>query len=57
VEVINTSLEEIPENADLVVTHRDLKARASQNAPQAEIVAIENFVGAPEYDQLVERLK
>lgn len=57
VEVVNTSLEEIPENADLVVTHRDLKARASQNAPNAEIVAIENFVGAPEYDQLVERLK
>jgi PTS system mannitol-specific IIC component len=57
VSVMHCSLEEIPEDIQLVVTHKDLAARASKRAPQAEVVTITNFVGAPEYDQLVEKLK
>ena len=57
VEVIHCSLEDIPQDVQLVVTHKDLAARARIQAPRAEIVTIENFVGAPEYDQLVQRLK
>jgi len=57
IEVIHTSLEEIPKDSKLVVTHKDLVSRAKARVPQAEIVAITNFVGAPEYDQLVEKLK
>ncbi len=57
VEVIHCSIENIPEDIQLVVTHKDLSARAEKYAPKAEIVTIENFVGAPEYDELVNRLK
>ena len=57
VEVIHCALENIPADIQLVVTHKDLAARAKAKAPNAELVTIENFVGAPEYDQLVEKLK
>lgn len=56
VKVVHSSLEDIPKGTELVVTHRDLVPRAQAQAPNAEIVAIDNFVGAPEYDQLVEKL-
>lgn len=57
IEVIHCSIDEIPRDIQLVVTHKDLKARAQSRVPKADIVTITNFVGAPEYDQLVERLK
>jgi PTS system mannitol-specific IIC component len=57
VNVVHCSLEDIPSDVQLVVTHKDLATRARKQAPKAEIVAIENYVGAPEYDQLVDRLK
>jgi PTS system mannitol-specific IIC component len=56
VKVIHTSIDEIPADSVLVVTHDSLASRAKSVAKQAEIVSITNFVGAPEYDQLVERL-
>lgn len=55
--VEHCSVDEIPLNTKLVVTHKDLKARAQKRVPDAEVVTITNFVGAPEYDQLVEKLK
>ncbi len=57
IEVIHTSIEEIPADAQMVVTHESLAARVSQRLPKAEVITIANFVGAPEYDSLVERLK
>lgn len=57
IEVIHCSVDEIPSDIKLVVTQKELAARAKAKAPQAEIVTITNFVGAPEYDQLVEKLK
>ena len=57
VEVMHCALEDIPKDIQLVVTHKDLAARAKLQVPKAEIVTITNFVGAPEYDQLVEKLK
>ncbi len=54
--VVNTAIEEIPSDADLVITHTSLTARARQSAPRAEHISIENFVDTPVYDQLVTRL-
>lgn len=56
VKVIHTAIEEIPTDSVLVITHESLASRAKSVASQAEIVSITNFVGAPEYDQLLERL-
>ena len=56
IEVIHKAIEDIPADCQIVVTHESLAGRAKAVAPQAEIVAITNFVGAPEYDQIVARL-
>ena len=55
VEVVHSSIEEIPQDAEMVVTHESLANRVRQTAPNAEVVTIVNFVGAPEYDTLVKR--
>ncbi|MFM1655769.1 PTS mannitol transporter subunit IICB [Brevibacillus sp. B_LB10_24] len=55
--VTNTAINEIPDDADIVVTHKNLTERAKQKIPHAEHISIENFLGSPEYDRLVERLK
>lgn len=55
IEVTNCAIEDIPADADIVITHESLSERAKSMAPHAEHISIKNFVNAPEYDQLVER--
>ncbi|QRN86379.1 PTS mannitol transporter subunit IICBA [Clostridia bacterium] len=57
IEVINTSIENIPQDADIVITQEVLTARAREAAKNAEHISIDNFMGTPLYDELVERLK
>ena len=57
IEVTHASVSSIPPEAQIVVTHQDLKERAMQSAPQARLVTITNFMTAPEYDELMESLK
>lgn len=54
--VINTAINDIPTDADIVITHQTLTERAKLKAPQAEHISIENFMKSPAYDQLVDRL-
>jgi PTS system mannitol-specific IIC component len=56
VEVVNTAIEQIPSDADLIITHESLTQRAKNQAPGAEHISITNFIGSPVYDELVERL-
>lgn len=56
IEVIHHPVSEIPGDCQIVVTHHELSGRAAQRAPQARIVPIKNFMGAPEYDMLVSEL-
>ncbi len=53
IEVIHFPVSEIPGDCQIVVTHHELSGRAAQRAPQARIIPIKNFMGAPEYDKLV----
>lgn len=55
--VIHASVSSIPSDAQVVVTHQELRERAHHSCPDAELVLITNFLAAPEYDLLVERLK
>ncbi|HLV49678.1 MAG TPA: PTS mannitol transporter subunit IICB [Erysipelothrix sp.] len=57
IKVVNTSIDALPKDATLVVTHKSLQSRAQSVAKDAEIVAIDNFLGAPEYDALVKRFE
>lgn len=54
--VIHSPVSSIPADAQIVVTHEELGARAAASNPDARIVTIHNFLGAPEYDVLVEEL-
>lgn len=54
--VINTAISDIPNDADIVITHKTLTDRARQKAPNAEHISIDNFLKSPEYDLLVQRL-
>jgi len=56
IEVTHSAIEDIPADAGLIVTHESLGARTRQDHPNVEVVTITNFVGAPEYDTLVQRL-
>lgn len=55
IEVVHAPVSEIPKDCQIVVTHHELAARAASSNPSAEIIPIQNFMGAPEYDTLVER--
>ena len=56
VQVVHTPVSSIPDDAQIVVTHKELGARAAESNPKAKLVLIENFLAAPEYDMLVEEL-
>jgi len=57
IEVVNTAIEDIPEDADLVITHESLTQRAKGKVPEAQHISIKNFVDGKQYDELVQRLK
>ena len=57
IKVTHASVSEVPADAQVVVCHKDLSERARKSAPNAKIITITNFMGAPEYDTLVESLK
>lgn len=55
--VTNKAINELPDDADIVITHKDLTDRAKAKLPTAEHISVENFLNSPVYDELVERLK
>ncbi|MGN0421471.1 MAG: PTS mannitol transporter subunit IICB [Lachnospiraceae bacterium] len=57
IEVIHTPVSSIPSDVQIVVTHQELGERAARSNPNAELVLITNFLAAPEYKELVEKLK
>jgi PTS system mannitol-specific IIC component len=57
VAVSNTSINNLPEDADIVVTHKDLTDRAKAKLPNAYHISVENFLNSPKYDELIESLK
>jgi len=57
ISVVHSPVSSIPQDAQIVVTHKELKERAAHSNPNAQLVLITNFMAAPEYDQLVESLK
>ncbi|MDD2534481.1 MAG: PTS mannitol transporter subunit IICBA [Eubacteriales bacterium] len=55
--VVHKAVNEIPADAQIVVTHEGLTERARAKAPNAMHYSIKNFLSASEYDQLVNSLK
>jgi PTS system mannitol-specific IIC component len=57
ISVTNSSISNLSEDTDLVVTHKDLTDRARAKVPNAVHVSVDNFLGSPKYDELVTELK
>jgi PTS system mannitol-specific IIC component len=55
--VEHSPVSEVPADADIIVCHRDLSGRAAESNSRARIVAITDFLSAPEYAVLVQELK
>lgn len=55
--VSNTAINQIPDDADIIITHRDLTERAMAKRPDARHISVDNFLGSPKYDELVNELK
>ena len=56
VEVKNASIAQIPDDADIVITHKDLTDRARHKLPGARHVSVDNFLGSPKYDELIDEI-
>jgi len=57
VTVTNTAINELPADADIVLTHSSLTARAQARLPSAEHISVDDFLKSPVYDALVDRLR
>jgi PTS system mannitol-specific IIC component len=57
IKVINSAIENIPAQADIVITQDSLTDRAKSAAPKAQHVSIGNFMETGVYEALVEDLK
>lgn len=56
-EVTNVAINDLPENARLVITHQDLTLRAKKQVPNAMHLSLTNFLDNKFYDSLVQDLK
>ncbi|MDR0357066.1 MAG: PTS mannitol transporter subunit IICBA [Clostridiales Family XIII bacterium] len=56
-EVVHSSVDEIPSDADVIVCHTQLAERAGTSCPDAYLVTITDFMNAPEYNTLIEKMK
>ena len=54
VTVVNKAIANLTDTYDVVVTHQDLTGRAGQRTPSAVHVSVDNFMGSPRYDEIVE---
>jgi mannitol PTS system EIICBA or EIICB component len=54
VTVVNKAIANLGDDQDLVVTHQDLTDRARLKSPSAIHVSVENFLGSPRYDEIVD---
>lgn len=55
--VTNMAISNLPADAEVVITHKDLTDRAKAKTPNAHHISVENFLNSPKYDELIENLK
>jgi PTS system mannitol-specific IIC component len=57
VSVVNSAINNLTDEFDLVVVHEDLYDRAKDPTPSAAHVTVDNFMGSPRYDEIVETIR
>ena len=56
ISVTNSAINNLPDNVDLVITHRDLTERAMRQVPHAQHISLTNFLDSGLYTDLTSRL-
>lgn len=57
ISVQHVAISELPVGAELMVVHSNLAERAKEKEPNAVCIEIFDYLAAPEYDELVERIR
>lgn len=58
IDVLHARVMDLPkENADVIVTHTSLKTLVKEKQPDVALISIEDYLNAPEYDELVNHIK
>ncbi|MGG0391065.1 PTS mannitol transporter subunit IICBA [Priestia megaterium] len=57
INVTNTAISNIPNDAQIVITQEELTPRAQQKIPSAYHISVDNFLSSPEYEKLINNLK
>ncbi len=57
VSVTNTSISNLPSDAQIVITQEELTPRAKSKLPNAYHISVDNFLSSPEYDKLIASLQ
>ncbi|MFC6604648.1 hypothetical protein ACFQDF_28905 [Ectobacillus funiculus] len=57
ISVSNTAINNLPADADVVITHKDLTDRAKAKLPHVTHISVENFLSSPKYDELLHVLQ
>lgn len=57
VTVVNSAINNLKDDYDLLVSHQDLAERAAAPTPSAIHIAVDNFMGSPRYDEIVEMIR
>ncbi|WP_077622961.1 PTS mannitol transporter subunit IICBA [Sediminibacillus massiliensis] len=57
VTVTNTSISNLPNDAEIVITQEELTPRAKNKLPNAYHISVDNFLSSPEYDKLIDSLQ
>ncbi|PTK90265.1 PTS mannitol transporter subunit IICBA [Staphylococcus gallinarum] len=57
VDVTNTAINQLPGDAQLVITQKKLTDRAIKQVPSAIHISVDNFLNSPRYDEVLENLK
>ncbi|MCF1615459.1 MAG: PTS mannitol transporter subunit IICB [Staphylococcus equorum] len=56
VEVKNYRIEDVPEDSDVIVVHRDLEDRTKRKYPDTKIVTLTNYLQDPKIDELADEV-
>lgn len=56
VTITNSAINNLPEDVDIIITHKDLTERAKAKRPNCTHISVENFLNSPHYDQLIKEL-
>lgn len=57
VNVTNTAINQLPNDAQLVITQKTLTDRAIKKVPNAIHISVDNFLNSPRYEELLNNLK